>query len=142
METNDIKIDAFNSVNYLFARPAYQGHYYYAIDDINTNQIIDKDSLRQLLVRLQCRNFIRLNYLMDRNFPFFYDVKNKELQEFEETNSDITREDLRNYIHEELNVNMNQQNNQSNYERFFGNNSDFYKNNIYDFINKENELWQ
>lgn len=132
-------VNTFNSVNFLFAKPAYQGHYYYSLDDINSMQIIDKDSLRKLLVKLQCGDFIKTNYLLDRNFPFFYDVKKKELLEFQETNSDITREDLTNYIHEELSINSNIENQKSPYEKFFGKDSDFYKKNFYEM---ENSLWQ
>lgn len=132
-------VNTFNSVNFLFAKPAYQGHYYYSLDDINSMQIIDKDSLKKLLVKLQCGDFIKTNYLLDRNFPFFYDVKKKELLEFQETNSDITREDLTNYIHEELSMNSNIENQKSPYEKFFGKDSDFYKKNFYEM---ENGLWQ
>lgn len=139
---NDETINAFNSVNFLFAKPAYEGHYYYALDDIHNMQIIDKTSLRQLLVKLQCGDFLKTNYLLDRNFPLFYDVKKKQLLEFQETNSNITREDLTNYIHEELSIKSNIENQKSQYERFFGKDSDFYKNNFYQ-INEENrKLWQ
>ena len=93
-------------------------------------QIIDKDSLRGLLVKLRCGDFMKTNYLLDRNFPFFYDVKKKELLEFQETNIDITKEEITKYIHDELNVNLNQENNKSPYEKFFGNDSDFYKQNF------------
>ena len=34
MEQENLNIDGFNSVNFLFAKPAYQGHYYFALDDI------------------------------------------------------------------------------------------------------------
>ena len=132
-------VNTFNSINFLFAKPAYQGHYYYSLDDINSMQIIDKDSLRKLLVKLQCGDFIKTNYLLDRNFPFFYDVKKKELLEFQETNSDITREDLTNYIHEELSMNSNIEDKKSPYEKFFGKDSDFYKKNFYEM---ENSLCQ
>ena len=138
MENENLNIDTFNSVNFLFARPAYEGYYYYALDDIHNMQIIDKTSLRHLLVKLQCGDFAKTNYLLDRNFPFFYDVKKKELLEFQETNSEITREDLTNYIHEELSIKSNIEHQKSSYERFFGKDSNFYKNNIYQ-INEENK---
>ena len=32
MEQENLNVDSFNSVNFLFARPAYQGHYYFALD--------------------------------------------------------------------------------------------------------------
>ena len=66
-------------------------------------------------------------------------MKKKELLEFQETNSDITREDLTNYIHEELSMNSNIENQKSPYEKFFGKDSDFYKKNFYEM---ENGLWQ
>lgn len=137
MENN---IDVFNSVNYLFAKPYCQGYYYYALDDLDTMSVIDKDSLKNLLIKLGCGNFIKIDYLMDRNFPFFFDVKKKELLEFQETNSEINKEDLIKHIHEELKANINQNNNKSPYERFFGKDSDFYKQNIYDTM--ENNKWQ
>lgn len=125
MEEN---INAFNSVNFLFAKPYYEGHYYYAIDDINNMSVIDKDSLKKLVLKLGCGNFLKLNYITDRNFPFFYDAKKKEIIEFQETNSEITRKDLENYIHEELKINTKKET--SLYERFFGENSNFYKQNF------------
>lgn len=141
MENEKLNCDVFNSVKFLFAKPSHQGHYVYAIDDVKNLQIIDKDSLRNLLIKLKCGDFIKINYLLDRNFPFFYYTKTKELLEFQETNSEITKKDLTNFIHEELKINMNQQTNQTNYEIFFGENSNFYKNNFYQ-INKENKTWQ
>ena len=73
MEQENLNIDGFNSVNFLFAKPAYQGHYYFALDDINSMQIIDKDSLRKLLVKLRCGDFIKTNYLFI--FKFTYCIK-------------------------------------------------------------------
>jgi len=140
MNEENLNIETFNSVNFLFAKPAYQGHYYFSLDDINQMQIIDKDSLRKLLVKLRCGDFIKTNYLLDRNFPFFYDVKKKELLEFQETNNDVSREDINKYIREELKINGTQEQ-QTPYERFFGKDSNFYKNNIYQ-INEENLSWQ
>ena len=131
MNEENLNIEIFNSVNYLFAKPYYQGHYYYALDNLETMSVIDKDSLKELLLKLGCGNFIKLIHLMDRNLPFFYDVKKKELLEFQETNSDITREDLKNFIVEELKESINENNNKSPYETFFGKDSDFYKTDIY-----------
>ena len=131
MNEENLNIEIFNSVNYLFAKPYYQGHYYYALDNLETMSVIDKDSLKELLLKLGCGNFIKLIHLMDRNLPFFYDVKKKQLMEFQETNSDITKEDLKNFIVEELKESINENNNKSPYETFFGKDSDFYKTDIY-----------
>ena len=135
METSNI--ETFNSVNFIFAKPAYEGHYYYALDDIKQTQIIDKDSLRELLVKLKCYDFIKTNYLLEHNFPLFYDVKNKQWLEFEETNGNISTKDIKEYLYEELKLN-NTQKQQTPYEYFFGKNSNFYKNNIYQ-ISEENQ---
>ena len=132
-------IDSFNSINFLFAKPYSQGFYCYALDDLDTMSMIDKDSLRNLVIKLGCGNFIRLNHLMDRNFPFYFDVKKKELLEFQETNSDIGREELSKYIHEELKISA-VPTQKSPYERFFGEDSDFYKQNFYETM--ENNKWQ
>lgn len=131
MNEENLNIEIFNSVNYLFAKPYYQGHYYYALDNLETMSVIDKDSLKELLLKLGCGNFIKLIHLMDRNLPFFYDVKKKELLEFQETNSDITREDLKNFIVEELKESSYKDNIKSPYEIFFGKDSNFYKTDIY-----------
>lgn len=139
MENEKLNCDVFNSVKFLFAKPSHQGHYVYAIDDVKNLQIIDKDSLRNLLIKLKCGDFIKINYLLDRNFPFFYYTKTKELLEFQETNSEITKKDLTNFIHEELSIKSNIENQKSPYEIFFGKESDFYKQNFYDM---ENSLWQ
>ena len=116
----------FNSVKFLFTKPAYEGYYYYALDNLESMQIMDKESLRRLLIRLGCGDFMKISYLMDRNFPFFFDVKKKELLEFKETNSDITKEDLRNFIKEELKAVVPEK--KSQYEIFFGKESNFWKN--------------
>lgn len=131
MNEENLNIEIFNSVNYLFAKPYYQGYYYYTLDNLETMSVIDKDSLKELLLKLGCGNFIKLIHLMDRNLPFFYDVKKKELLEFQETNSDITREDLKNFIVEELKESAYKDNIKSPYETFFGKDSDFYKTDIY-----------
>lgn len=131
MSDDKLNIEVFNSVNYLFAKPYYQGHYYYTLDNLETMSVIDKNSLKELLYKLGCGNFIKITHLMDRNLPFFYDVKKKQLMEFQETNSDITREDLKNFIVEELKESINKNNNKSPYETFFGKDSDFYKTDIY-----------
>lgn len=133
METN-----AFNSVNFLFAKPVYEGHYCYAIDDVNDMQIIDKDSLKNLLIKLGCGDFIKINFLFSRNFPFFFDVKKKKLLEFQETNSDITKKDLNDFFIKELNANSFKKNDKSSYEIFFGKDSNFYKQNFYKIM--ENKL--
>lgn len=125
MENMD-NIDTFNSVNYLFGKPAYIGHYYFALDDISNLSIIDKDSLRGLLLKLGCKDFMRINYLLDRNLPLFFDVKKNKLKEFEET-SEISKEEVDAIIRQDLTENLIKQNNISAYEKFFGKDSDFYK---------------
>ena len=134
MNEENLNIDAFNSVNYLFAKPYYEGHYYYALDDLNSMMMIDKDSLRHLLVKLGCGDFINTNYLLDRNLPFFYDVKKKQLKKFKTTNSNVTREDLADYIQNELKISFDEKEIKTPYEKFFGKDSDFYKNNFYELM--------
>jgi hypothetical protein len=128
-------LNLFNSVNYLFATPAYEGYYQYALDDLNSMSLIDKDSLKQLLLKLGCYNFIKVNDLLNCNFPIFYDVKKKELKEFE-MNSYLTKDDLRNYILDELKDGLKQET-KSSYEYYFGNDSNFYKNNFYNIMEND-----
>lgn len=129
MNMENTNIDAFNSVNFLFGKPAYEGHYYYALDDVKNLSIIDKDSLRGLLTKLGCADFIRINYLLDRNLPLFYRVKEKVIDEFELIDS-ISKEEVNNYIKNELSQRLMQNENPNNYDRFFGKNSNFYKQNF------------
>lgn len=130
MEQEKIQNEVFNSVEFLFAKPCYQGYYMYALDDLDSMSIIDKDSLRKLLLQLKCYNFIKMNYLLDRNLPMFFNAKEKRFEDFEDI-GELDKETLTKILHEELNLNAMQQNNQTNYERFFGKDSDFYKQNFY-----------
>lgn len=137
MDNVSLENEIFNSVKFLFARPCYQGHYEYALDDIESLSIIDKESLKKLLIRLKCMDFIKINYLMDRNFPLFFDVHNKKLMEFE-LNSELSKEDINKIITNEL---MEQQKPKetSQYDKFFGKESNFYKQN---FDEERLKLWQ
>ena len=83
METEKQPNELFNSVEFLFAKPCYQGHYMYALDDLESMSIIDKDSLKQLLIQLKCYDFVRTNYLLDRNLPIFFNAKEKRIEEFD-----------------------------------------------------------
>ena len=118
----------FNSVEFLFAKPCYQGHYMYALDNLESMSVIDKDSLRQLLIQLKCYNFVKINYILDRNLPIFFNAKEKRIEDFEEV-GELDAETLRKMLHEELKINAISQQ-KTNYERFFGEDSQFYKQNF------------
>lgn len=128
METEKQPNELFNSVEFLFAKPCYQGHYMYALDNLESMSVIDKDSLRQLLVQLKCCDFMRTNYLLDRNLPIFFNAKEKRIEEFEDI-GELTKEDIQKMIHEELTINAIPQQ-KSNYERFFGKDSKLYQQNF------------
>lgn len=128
METEKQPNELFNSVEFLFAKPCYQGHYMYALDDLESMSVIDKDSLRQLLIQLKCYDFVRMNYLLDRNLPIFFNAKEKRIEEFEDIN-ELDSATIKKMIHEELAVNAIPQQ-KSNYERFFGKDSKLYQQNF------------
>ena len=128
METEKQPNELFNSVEFLFAKPCYQGHYMYALDDLESMSIIDKDSLKQLLIQLKCYDFVRMNYLLDRNLPIFFNAKEKRIEEFEDIN-ELDSATIKKMIHEELAVNAIPQQ-KSNYERFFGKDSKLYQQNF------------
>ena len=128
METEKQPNELFNSVEFLFAKPCYQGHYMYALDDLESMSVIDKDSLRQLLIQLKCYDFVRMNYLLDRNLPIFFNAKEKRIEEFEDIN-ELDSATIKKMIHEELAVNAIPQQ-KSNYERFFGKDSKLYQHNF------------
>ena len=128
METEKQPNELFNSVEFLFAKPCYQGHYMYALDDLESMSIIDKDSLKQLLIQLKCYDFVRTNYLLYRNLPIFFNAKEKRIEEFEDIN-ELDSATIKKMIHEELAVNAIPQQ-KSNYERFFGKDSKLYKQNF------------
>ena len=128
METEKQPNELFNSVEFLFAKPCYQGHYMYALDNLESMSVIDKDSLRQLLVRLKCYDFVRTNYLLNRNLPIFFNAKEKRIEEFEDIN-ELDSATIKKMIHEELAVNAIPQQ-KSNYERFFGKDSKLYQQNF------------
>ena len=128
METEKQPNELFNSVEFLFAKPCYQGLYMYALDDLESMSIIDKDSLKQLLIQLKCYDFVRMNYLLDRNLPIFFNAKEKRIEEFEDIN-ELDSATIKKMIHEELAVNAIPQQ-KSNYERFFGKDSKLYQQNF------------
>ena len=128
METEKQPNELFNSVEFLFAKPCYQGYYMYALDNLESMSVIDKDSLRQLLIQLKCYDFVRTNYLLDRNLPIFFNAKEKRIEEFEDIN-ELDSATIKKMIHEELAVNAIQQQ-KSNYERFFGKDSKLYQQNF------------
>lgn len=127
--------DIFNSAEFLFAKPYSQNCYAYTIDNLDELSLIDKNSLRHLLIKLKCYDFIKTNYLLDRNFPLFFDIKNKKLLEFQITS--LEKQDVVDILKNELSV--KQENEKSIYEIIFGKNSTFYKQNIYD---KELKIWE
>lgn len=128
METEKQPNELFNSVEFLFAKPCYQGYYMYALDNLESMSVIDKDSLRQLLIQLKCYDFVRINYLLDRNLPIFFNAKEKRIEEFEDIN-ELDSATIKKMIHEELAVNAIPQQ-KSNYERFFGKDSKLYQQNF------------
>ena len=128
METEKQSNELFNSVEFLFAKPCYQGHYMYALDNLESMSVIDKDSLRQLLIQLKCYDFVRTNYLLNRNLPIFFNAKEKRIEEFEDIN-ELDSATIKKMIHEELAVNAIPQQ-KSNYERFFGKDSKLYQQNF------------
>lgn len=128
METEKQPNELFNSVEFLFAKPCYQGYYMYALDNLESMSVIDKDSLRQLLIQLKCYDFVRTNYLLNRNLPIFFNAKEKRIEEFEDIN-ELDSATIKKMIHEELAVNAIPQQ-KSNYERFFGKDSKLYQQNF------------
>lgn len=128
MEENIINNEAFNSVEFLFAKPYYQGVYMYALDDLDALSMIDKNSLKDLLTKLKCYNFIKIDYLLNRNLPLFFDVKKKKLMEFE-TSVQMTKKDIHDLMYDEIKEQLKPKE-ISNYERFFGENSTLYRQNF------------
>ena len=128
METEKQPNELFNSVEFLFAKPCYQGHYMYALDNLESMSVIDKDSLRHLLVQLKCYDFMRTNYLLDRNLPIFFNAKEKRIEEFEDI-GELDPLTIKKMIHEELAINAIPQQ-KSNYEKFFGKDSKLYQQNF------------
>lgn len=100
----------------------------YALDNLESMSVIDKNSLRQLLVQLKCYDFIRTNYLLDRNLPIFFNAKEKRIEEFEDI-GELDSATIKKMIHEELTINAIPQQ-KSNYERFFGKDSKLYQQNF------------
>lgn len=127
--------DIFNSAEFLFAKPYSQNFYAYTIDNLNELSLIDKNSLKNLLIKIKCYDFIKTNYLLNRNLPLFFDIKNKKLLEFQITS--LEKQDVADILKNELSV--KQENEKSIYEIIFGKNSTFYKQNIYD---KELKIWE
>ena len=132
MENNK---DIFKSIRFLFATPLYEGYYNYCLDDFDTMNLIDKTGLKELLVKIGCRDFIQTNYYIDRNYPIYFDVKTKKYRKFETPT--VTKEDVEKLIKEEL-ITENRKE-KSPYEIFFGKDSRFFEKDIYSERLKE---WQ
>lgn len=130
-------INIFNSAEFLFAKPYSQNFYVYTIDNLNELSLIDKNSLKNLLIKIKCYDFIKTNYLLDRNLPLFFDIKNKKLLEFQIIS--LKKQDVADILKNELSVKQENENEKSTYEIIFGKNSTFYKQNIY---NKELNIWE
>lgn len=126
--------DIINSVKFLFAKPYSEGYYVYSIDDLDSLILIEKSELKEILYKLNCRDFQKINYIMDRNFPLFFDAEKKKIVEFEKFN-DSVNETVRNEILENLKIKPK---NTSVYENFFGENSNAYKLNFYEVMNYGN----
>lgn len=121
-----------SSVKFLFGKPSHQGYYFYCLDDLDSMQIIDKESLKNLLLKLGCMDFIKTNYYLDRNMIIFYDCKEKKYKEFKE--SDLNKDELSKMIYDELKENTIQTN-KSVYESLFGKDSTFYQTNFAERLN-------
>lgn len=126
--------DIINSVKFLFAKPYSEGYYVYSIDDLDSLILIEKSELKEILYKLNCRDFQKINYIMDRNFPLFFDAEKKKIVEFEKFN-DSVNETVKNEILENLKIKPK---NTSVYENFFGKNSNVYKLNFYEVMNYGN----
>ena len=124
------------SVKFLFGKPSHQGYYFYCLDDLNSMQIIDKESLKELLLKLGCLDFIMISYYLDRNLPLFYDCKEKKLKQF--ADSSLSKDDISEMIYDEIKEQANPIQNKSAYDYCFGKDSDFYK---LDFAERLN-LWR
>ena len=79
-------------------------------------------------LQLQCYDFMRTNYLLDRNLPIFFNAKQKRIEEFEDI-GELDPLTIKKMIHEELAINAIPQQ-KSNYERFFGKDSKLYQQNF------------
>ena len=135
MKEENSQNELLNSVEFLFAKPCFQGHYMYAMDDLDSMSVIDKDSLKNLLVQLKCYDFVKTNYLLDRNLPLFFNAKEKKIEEFQDIN-ELDEKTLKKMLHDELNLNSKPQE-KSIYEKFFGKDSEFYKNKFEEMLNYE-----
>jgi len=135
MKEENSQNELLNSVEFLFAKPCFQGHYMYAMDDLDSMSVIDKDSLKNLLVQLKCYDFVKTNYLLDRNLPLFFNAKEKKIEEFQDIN-ELDEKTLKKMLHDELNLNSKLQE-KSIYEKFFGKDSEFYKNKFEEMLNYE-----
>lgn len=131
--------EILNSVKFLFAKPYSEGFYEYAVDNLNDLMIIDKDSLKQTLLKLKCMNFTKVNYLMDRNFPFLYDIKNKKIMEFEA--NELNENEVHKMILDEISLNSKPKE-ISTFEKFFGEDSNFYKQNFEEILYGNNKSIQ
>ena len=135
MKEENSQNELLNSVEFLFAKPCFQGHYMYAMDDLDSMSVIDKDSLKNILVQLKCYDFVKTNYLLDRNLPLFFNAKEKKIEEFQDIN-ELDEKTLKKMLHDELNLNSKLQE-KSIYEKFFGKDSEFYKNKFEEMLNYE-----
>ena len=77
-----------SSINWLFAKYYKPNYFSYTINSIDNFKIITKDVLLNILEQLGCRDYLKLEYLTQRYLSFVYDVKSKQIVEFESDDED------------------------------------------------------
>ena len=97
INTNDT-----SSIQYIFAKPYIEGYYLYGVNSIEELNAVQKDKLRDIVINLQCSDIIKLNYLLDRAFPFLYDNTKRELKQFQITNKEPSKEEIGKSLRKEM----------------------------------------
>lgn len=100
-----------SSIQFIFAKPHSEGYYLYGTNSVEELRLIPKNQLKSLLVQtLKCPDIEKLDYLLDRAFPFIYDTITGQIKQFQYVNDVPTKEDvaqtLRNDLESQLRASM------------------------------------
>lgn len=120
MNSNDLNNIDFSSIKYVFAKPLKEGYYMYSINNVTNLLLIPKENLKTLIIKLgyDITNE-KLDYLMDRYFPFLFICENKTLKSFELTGKSSSKEEIFSKIKESMQI-KNTTSFSQKYKKLFG----------------------
>lgn len=96
-------INNISSIQFIFAKPYIEGYYLYGVNTVEEVHILPKEQLRQILTEsLQCKDSLKLDYLLTRGFPFLYDNISHQLKQFQYINPEPSQKEVKDELYKNL----------------------------------------